>query len=421
MEDIRDIRATISDVVNEMPVTQTGNSVHRKITPTRTVTDLTNLIEVSLHDLHDFSHESNDRHIAHLCEEVRRNVEKSELLKPSDQSIENNMLRYLPDGMTNDQIYAYYNAITDFTQTLTYMVDVGISELSEGELARVLTIVNLNNRNEVIENLQQNITTIMKDCRRRNFRQCMQYMSTYYNLCILWDIVVLYLSCIFSINSGHSNNIIKAEMGVIDRQRREDKNLIKCFVQPRKETVLFTLLYTNQPWLPVQAFLDSHDMKSESLDPLCNGQFTIAPLEHGKAKIFMSMFFSCLRWSESNEKWTKFTFKKTTEAGKTYFRIYSADYPDYYITLDLFSLLVRGKEGDPEGCNNGMWVIERLEDNGDECYVLCTKDSNGNCLTADYTHRVYGNRGVINKKKMWLIRKSNSFNGDSTSQLMQTM
>jgi hypothetical protein len=56
------------------------------------------------------SHERNERHIAHLCEEVRRNVEKSEWLKPSDQSIENNMLRYLPDGMTNDQIYAYYNA-----------------------------------------------------------------------------------------------------------------------------------------------------------------------------------------------------------------------------------------------------------------------------------------------------------------------
>jgi hypothetical protein len=80
---------------------------------------------------------------------------------------------------------------------------------------------------------------------------------------------------------------------------------------------------------------------------------------------------------------------------------------NHILLLFMFSWLVRCKKGDPEGCNNGTWVIERLKYNGDDCYVLCTKDSNGNCLSAGYTRRLHGKRGVINKKRMWLIRKSN--------------
>ena len=412
-------RAEINDVINRLRVTQPGNSVHRKTTPMRPVTSLKDLIEVILHDS---SHENNDHHSVNFFEEVRRNIDNSGVFKPSDHSIKASMIRCLPDGMSNDQKTTYSEAISALKVTLIYLVGFQISVLSENKLTSLLIKVKIGERNEVMKKLRKEIKTLMNDCRRKNFRQCMQCMSAYYNLCVLWDIVVLYLSAIFSINSGHSkDNIIEAEKVLIDRQRRKDKKLIKCFVQPQKENVLFALLYTPNQWLPLQAFLDSRDMKSESLDHLCNGQFTFTPLESRKAKVFMSMFGSCLRWAYSNNKWTNFKFEKTTEAGKTYFHIFPADYPNYYVKMGLFSWLVRCKKGDPEGCNNGTWVIERLIYNGDECYVLCTKDSNGNCLSAGYTKRLHGKRGVINKRRMWLIRKSNSFNGDSTSQLMQTM
>lgn len=412
-------RAQIYDVINRLLLMQTGNSIHRKTTPTRIVTNLKDLIEVILHD---FSHENNDHHSAIFFEEVRRNIDNSGVFKPSDQSIKASMIRYLPDGMTNDQKTAYSEAISALKVTLLYLVGFQISVLSENKLTSLLKKVNIGDRNEIMKKLRKEIKTLMNDCRRRNFRQCMQLMSAYYNLCVLWDIVVLYLSAIFSINSGHSkDDIIEAEKVLIDRQRRKDKKLIKCFEQPQKNNVIFALLYTPNQWLPLQAFLDSRDMKSESLDHLCSGQFTITPLEHRSATVYMSMFGSCLRWAYSNNKWTNFKFEKTTEAGKTYFHIFPADYPNYYVKMGMFSWLVRCKKGDPEGCNNGTWVIERLKYNVDECYVLCTKDSNGNCLSAGYTKQLYGKRGVINKKRMWLIRKSNSFNGDSTSQLMQTM
>ena len=415
-------RAQINDVINRLPVTQPGNSVHRKITPTRTVTNLKDLMEVIFRDS---SLENNDHHSANFLEEVRRYIDNSGVFKQSDHSIKASMIRYLPDGMTDEQRNAYSDAISAFMDTLNYMKHFGISGLTQNDLTHLLNEIKVRDRNEVMKKLHKDITTLMKDCRRRNFRQCMQYMSAYYNLCVLWDIVALYLWTIFSINSGHSDNIANAEMDLIHQQRDGDKKLIQCFVQPQKENVLFPLLFNPNKWSPVQAFLDSRDMKSESLDHLCNGQFTFTPLEYRKGTVFMSRFFSCVRWEESNNKWTNFKFEKTTEAGKTYFHIFSADYPNYYVKMGIFSLLVKCTKGNPEGCNNGTWVIKKLEYNGVECYVLCTKDSNGNCLTADYSRRVYGNRGVIDETKMWLIResksKSNLFNVDSTSQLMQTM
>lgn len=54
-------RAQIYDVINRLLLMQTGNSIHRKTTPTRIVTNLKDLIEVILHD---FSHENNDHHSA---------------------------------------------------------------------------------------------------------------------------------------------------------------------------------------------------------------------------------------------------------------------------------------------------------------------------------------------------------------------
>ena len=401
-----------------MPVTQTRNSVHIKITPLRTATNLKDLIECILHDL---SQATITRHSANFYAEVCRNIDNSGVFKPSDQSIEENMIRFLPDGMTIGQETAYSEAISAFTKTLRYMVDVRISVLSENELTYLLKKVNIGDRNEIMKNLRQKITTLMQDCRLRNFRRCMQCMSAYYNLCVLWDIVVLYLSSIFSINSGHSNNITNAEMGLIHRQRHEDKETIQCLVRPRKETVIFALLYAPDEWLPVKAFLDSRDMKSDNLDHLCSGQFTITPLEYRSSTVYMSIFGSCLRWSYSNEKCTNFKFRKKTEAGKTYFHIFPAGYPNYYVKMGRFSWWVRCQKGDPEGCNNGTWVIKRLRDNNNECYVLCTKDSNGNCLSAGFTKRLHGKRGVINKRRMWLIRKTNSFNGDINSQLMQTI
>ena len=398
---------------------QTGNRGHINITPTRTVENLKDLIEVVI-EL-DFSEANNCCLSAYFYKEVRWNIDNSGVFKPSDQSIKARMIRYLPDGMTNDQKTAYSEAISALKVTLIYLVDFEISVLSEYKLNSLLTKVNIGERNEVMNKLRKEIKTLMKDCRRRNFRQCMQCMSAYYNLCVLWDIVVLYLSAIFSINSGYSNNDIKREMKVILRQRSKDKKLIKCFIQPWKETVLFALLYTPDQWPPVQAFLESRDMKSEILDHLCSGQFTIAPLDYKRSTVYISRFCSCLRWAYSNNKCTNFTFEKTIEAGKTYFHIFSADNPDYYVTMGMFSWWVRCKKGNPKGCNDGTWIIKKIIHNRVECYVLCTKDSNGNCMSYDLTKRIYGKRGVINTKRMLLIHESNSFNGDSNSQLMQTM
>ena len=144
----------------------------------------------------------------------------------------------------------------------------------------------------------------------------------------------------------------------------------------------------------------------ENLDHLCHGCFKITSLAYRMSTVFMSVLSGAwLRWSNDESKFTNFTFKKTIEDGKTYFHIFSADYPDYYATMGMFSWYVRCTQGDPTGCIDGTWEIKCLEYNNDDCYVLCTKD--GNYLSAGSSGRMHGKRAYINERRRFLIRRSN--------------
>jgi hypothetical protein len=60
------------------------------------------------------------------------------------------MIRYLPDGMTNDQKTTYSEAISALKVTLIYLVGFQISVLSENKLTSLLEKVNIGDRNEVM-------------------------------------------------------------------------------------------------------------------------------------------------------------------------------------------------------------------------------------------------------------------------------
>jgi hypothetical protein len=79
---------------------------------------------------------------------------KQTLFKPSDHSIKASMMRYLPDGMTNDQKTAYSEAISALKVTLIYLVGFQISVLSENKLISLLEKVNIGDRNEVMKKLR---------------------------------------------------------------------------------------------------------------------------------------------------------------------------------------------------------------------------------------------------------------------------
>ena len=143
---------------------------------------------------------------------------------------------------------------------------------------------------------------------------------------------------------------------------------------------------------------------SKGLHRLRRGHFKITPLAYRMATLFISELGGAwLRWSEGYNKYTNFTFRKTIVDDKTYFHIFSADYQDYYVKMGLFSWWVGCEKGDPEGCNDATWEIKCFEYNNNHCYVLCTKDSNDNYLSAGSTYRMHGRRGDINERRMFFI------------------
>ena len=155
-----------------------------------------------------------------------------------------------------------------------------------------------------------------------------------------------------------------------------------------------------------------------SLDHLCSGHFKITPLAYRRSTVYMCPYGSGMRLAYSKKKFTNFIFRKKIDAFKTYFHIFPVDYPDYYVKMGMYSVWVTCEKGDPEGCNDGTWEIKCLKYNKDDCYVLCTKDSNGNYLSAGSMQKLHGKRGDMNKRIMFLIQKSNSFNDDTNNQLM---
>ena len=149
---------------------------------------------------------------------------------------------------------------------------------------------------------------------------------------------------------------------------------------------------------------------SENLDHLCQGCFEIIPLSHRMSKVFIAHgCCSWLRWSNQENKFTTFTFREITEDGKRYFHIFSADFPDWHVTMGVFSLYARCKEGSPTACIDGTWDIQRIEHYNNDCYVLCTKD--GNYLSTDKTGSnkggMEGKRSEVNENAMFFIRKKN--------------
>ena len=143
-----------------------------------------------------------------------------------------------------------------------------------------------------------------------------------------------------------------------------------------------------------------------NLDDLNNGRFEIRPLAYRMGRLFKSeLYGSWLRWSNDWSRHTAFTFRPITEGDKRYFHIFSADFPDCYVTMGLFSWYVRCTHGDPTGDIDGTWEIQRLEYNNGYCNTLCTKD--GNYMRADGTRRIHGQRGGISEKSMFFINKLN--------------
>jgi hypothetical protein len=68
----------------------------------------------------------------------------------------------------------------------------------------------------------------------------------------------------------------------------------------------------------------------KNLDHLSSCRFEIIPLAYIMSTVFISrLYMSWVRWSYDKSKYTNFTFTEITEDGKTYFHIFSADYPDY--------------------------------------------------------------------------------------------
>lgn len=157
----------------------------------------------------------------------------------------------------------------------------------------------------------------------------------------------------------------------------------------------------------VNQIVEIRNGHSKGLGRLRRGPFKITPLAYRMATLFISRPNGAwVRWSEGYKKCTNFTFRKTIVDGKIYFHISPADYPDYYVKMGWLSLWVTCEKGDPEGCNNGTWEIKCLKYNNEDCYVLCTKDSNGNYLSAGSTQRMHGKRGDTSKRIMFLIHKS---------------
>lgn len=145
-----------------------------------------------------------------------------------------------------------------------------------------------------------------------------------------------------------------------------------------------------------------------NLDHLSSGRFEITPLAYRMAIIFMAdICGSWLRWSNSSSRSTTFTFREITQDDRRYFHIFSADFPNWYVTMGVFSWYVRCKKGDPKESPDCTWDIQRLDYdcNDDGCYTLCTRD--GNYMSADCTQRMHGQRGDINEKRIFFIRQVN--------------
>ena len=143
---------------------------------------------------------------------------------------------------------------------------------------------------------------------------------------------------------------------------------------------------------------------SKGLDRLRIGPFKITPLAYRMATLFVSgLGGAWVRWSEGFNKYTNFTFRETIVDGKTYFHIFSADCSDYFVKMGMFSWYARCEKGDPEGCNDATLEIKCGEYNNGYCYVLCTKDSNDNYLSANSTGKMHGRRGDINERRLSFI------------------
>ena len=219
---------------------------------------------------------------------------------------------------------------------------------------------------------------------------------------------------------GHIKYVWLYLIKLISETRRGTKVNIYIFIVLLliKKSVCFTLSIDNPICITgdknvrtilgyvIQNMLVRRPGNNRNLDHLLSGSFIIIPLAYRTSKLFV--YIRCcplLRWSNGSNRNTAFTFRRITEDGRIYFQILTADLPNRHVTMGVLSLYARCRLGEPKGCIDDTWDIQRLEYTDEDCYVLCTKD--GNYLSAGIMGRMHGKRGGINEKRMFFIRNIN--------------
>lgn len=391
---VQNLKSLIVDIDNHLE--ENNTSLNLRFPPE--VTDLDSCIDVILTDVSNFPTISNKS--KKIFQEVREEVVVLKNLASSDMSIEIYLKENVSLILRNDQRDQYKNTVSGFVRQLANLIGYGISHMNPNVLHQMLQKVTLLHRNEFMIQTRNDLTENMKNITRKNFNEIMKVLIPYQYLCAIWKILVLYLYCIFDVNSSHGDLHIRGAISEIEYDRSSDIRLLQCFVEPTKDSVLAIFLYNRLFWQPMQICVNSLSC-SQRNNHLREGRYKIFPATFRKSYVHKTNFFSFLRCSSGNHKCMQFRFQPVNEE-ESQFHIFLVDSRNLYLRMGC-KFCVRFIKGNPQGDERAIWKIVKISGKGVNCYMLATKESKDALLTFGLFGRVYGSRSQPSDKHLWIF------------------